>query len=146
LLDEFGLADAIEWYATDFARRAALRCDLTVEPVDAVPIEAALAVFRIFQEITTNIARHARASRVQVDLRIRGPYVVLLVTDNGRGMAAQDQLKKGHYGLLGMRERAWAFGGQVWIDSVPGKGTTVRVEMPLPAREESAQLRDTAAA
>jgi PAS domain S-box-containing protein len=146
LLDEFGLADAVEWYATDFARRATLRCDLNVEPVDAVPIEAALAVFRIFQEITTNIARHARASRVQVDLRIRGPYVVLVVTDNGRGMSEQDQTKKGHYGLLGMRERAWAFGGQVWVESVPGKGTTVRVEMPFGAAPQALPSSSTEAA
>jgi len=139
LLDEFGLADAIEWHATEFARRAGLRCDLDVEVVEHVPIEAALAVFRIFQEITTNIARHAKASRMQVDLRVRGPNLVLVVTDNGRGISESDRTKKGHFGLLGMRERAWAFGGQVWVEGAPSGGTLVRVELPLPAGHAPAQ-------
>ena len=131
LLDEFGLADAIEWHATEFARRISIRCDVKAEPVESIPIATALALFRIFQEITTNIARHARASRMEVDLRMRGPLLVLEVTDNGRGITDQDLAKKGHYGLLGMRERAWAFGGQVWITGTQGKGTAVRVEFPI---------------
>lgn len=131
LLDELGLPDAVEWHAMKFARSAALRCDLQIEEIKEVPIEVSLAIFRIFQEVTTNIAKHARASRLRVTLALRGPYLALEVADNGRGMVDGDREKPGHFGLLGMRERAWAFGGQVWVDSVPGKGTTVRVEIPV---------------
>ena len=131
LLDELGLADAIEWHAMKFARRAALRCDLEIEALKEVPIEVSLAAFRIFQELTTNIAKHARASRFRVSLAVRGPYLSLEVADNGRGISEKDREKAGHFGLLGIRERAWAFGGQVWVESTAGKGTTVRVEIPV---------------
>ena len=131
LLDELGLPDALEWHAMTFARRTALRFDLEIEEVRAVPIEISLAIFRIFQEVTTNIAKHARASRFRVSLSSRGPYLALEVADNGRGITDADRDKAGHFGLLGIRERAWAFGGQVWIDSPGGKGTVVRVEIPV---------------
>jgi signal transduction histidine kinase len=133
LLDELGLADAIEYHASEFARRAALRCEVLIDREEDLQIDgdAALALFRIFQEITTNIARHAKATRVTVELRSSGTSVVLLVVDNGRGFSEAQIKKKGHFGVLGMQERAWAAGGQVWVESSVGKGTSVRAELPL---------------
>lgn len=131
LIDELGLADTIDWYAGDFSRRTALRCERHIEPVESIGGEEALAIFRIFQEITTNIARHAEATRFKVMLRVRGSALVLLVSDNGKGVSLEDLSRNGHFGILGIRERAWAFGGQVWVEGVPGEGTTVRVELPV---------------
>ena len=131
LLDELGLADAIEWHAKEFARHAALRCETKIEPVEGVPTDVSLALFRIFQEITTNIARHAKATRFTVELRMTNGTVVLLVLDNGRGISEKEMKRKGHFGLLGMKERAWAVGGQLWLESSPGKGTSIRVEVPI---------------
>ncbi|MDB6149785.1 MAG: putative Sensor histidine kinase [Chthoniobacter sp.] len=132
LLDELGLADAIEWHSTDFARRVGLRCDLKLGRSEGVPIQVALATFRIFQEITTNIARHSKASRMSVRLEIHDFWLILEVSDNGKGMSDPEKGKKGHYGLLGMRERAWAFGGRLSVESELGKGTTISAALPLP--------------
>lgn len=123
MLDDLGLPAAVEWQAQEFQGRTGIGCALTVRP-EEIPLDAgrATAVFRIFQEILTNIARHAGASRVEILLRERDGQVTLEVTDNGRGIT-QDQVSSSRsLGLIGMRERALAWNGEVEISGQEGGG------------------------
>ncbi len=133
VLDDLGLAAAIEWQARDFQKRIEIECaiislqeEITLNP------EKATAVFRIFQEMLTNIARHARATLVEVSLEENDANLILKVSDNGRGIKEQEISDTKSLGLLGMRERALAFGGGVEIIGLEGKGTTVKVSIPRP--------------
>jgi PAS domain S-box-containing protein len=129
VLDQLGLATAIEWQASEFQTRTGIECDVARCPDVPVDSARATAVFRIFQEILTNIARHAEANKVWILLEARRETLVLTVADNGRGI---DEEKRGNgLGLVGMRERAYAAGGSLDIHSIPGVGTTVCVSVPL---------------
>jgi signal transduction histidine kinase len=97
-------------------------------------------MFRIFQEILTNVARHAKATRAEVVLQKQRDRLVLLIRDNGRGFDQADPSLSKSLGLLGMRERAAILGGRVNISSAPGKGTTVTAWIPLASSEESGTL------
>jgi signal transduction histidine kinase len=88
-------------------------------------------LFRIFQELLTNVARHSNATRVEVQLEITPDSLVLEVRDNGRGVTARETENPRSLGILGMRERALQFEGNVEIDGIPGKGTRVRVAIPF---------------
>jgi len=131
-LDDLGLVPAIEWQAREFKLRTNIRCEtkLEVEHVVANP-DQATAIFRIFQELLTNVARHARASKVRVSLKHIAPNLVLQVIDNGRGIEAEQINAHDSLGLLGMRERAGLLGGSVEIRGKPGRGTTVSVVFPI---------------
>lgn len=132
LLDDFGLVAAIEWQANDFQSRSGIACELKSLPQEiALSRDAATAVFRIFQEALTNVARHARASRVEVVMVEDGGQLMLEVGDNGRGISDVELADKVSLGLLGMRERAAMLGGEVRITGTAGKGTTVQVRIPV---------------
>jgi signal transduction histidine kinase len=92
-------------------------------------------LFRVMQESLTNVARHARASRVEVTLERKREHAVLTVLDDGVGMDAQAQSKPRTFGLRGIRERVLLVGGEVAIESRPGEGTTVRARIPLPGSQ-----------
>ena len=97
-------------------------------------IGVAIAVFRIFQEILSNIARHAQATHVHIRITVDDPpepVLYLDVRDDGIGAPPQALADARSYGVLGMRERAAHFGGRLVIDSAPGQGTRVRLVMPL---------------
>lgn|GEM_PF-1315888 len=134
VLDEFGLAEAIEWQANDFSRRAGIRCQVFTEFQGNAGKEAETAAFRIFQEILTNVARHAKATRVEVRLEQSADTLWLSVRDNGSGFNPDDAKKKAGFGLLGMRERVEGNGGRLAIISTPGEGTTVSVTLPIQFR------------
>jgi signal transduction histidine kinase len=132
ILDDLGLAATIEWQAREFQTRTNIRCELTALPeVLDLNNQQATAIFRIFQEILTNVARHANASTARVQLKITGRQLVLEVKDNGKGISP-DKIGGGEsFGLLGMRERALLLGGEVVIAGAPGQGTTVTVTVPI---------------
>ena len=132
VLDQLGLAEAIEWQAQEFAARTGLALDLEMECSAPSPAGGvASAVFRMLQEALTNVARHAQASRVRVTLCIDDTWLALDVTDDGRGITT-DELRGAHsLGLLGLRERAIAWGGHVTIAPVAPSGTTVSLRIPL---------------
>ena len=92
------------------------------------------AFFRIFQEALTNIIRHANATKVEVRLAEIGGQVVLEIRDRGRGISEEEIYSKNSIGLLGIRERATLLGGSVQIEGTPGKGTTLTVRIPNPAK------------
>lgn len=132
VLDDLGLAAAIEWQAREFQRRTEIRCEMvSLQEETALGPERSTAVFRIFQEILTNVARHARASAVEVRMEERGGCLVLEVSDDGRGIEEGKVAAATSIGLLGMRERAMIFGGQVEVVGAEGRGTTVTVRVPL---------------
>ncbi|MBC8165436.1 MAG: PAS domain-containing protein [Bryobacteraceae bacterium] len=131
LLDELGLGEAIEWQVQDFAKRVGIRYDLDVSAIDPLPEVIGTALFRVLQEILTNCARHSKASRIKVMLKQAEGNVILRVEDNGCGISEEKLRSSTTFGLLGMRERAWMFGGKLEISGLPGVGTTVALSVPL---------------
>lgn len=136
VLDDLGLVSAIEWQVQTFQARSRVHCSLLL-PEKEIELDTprATAVFRILQEILTNIARHAAASRVSARLSESHNEVLLEVMDNGRGIPRHKLEDSSSLGILGMRERAMVFGGMVDIRGAPGKGTLVRVRIPLEKRD-----------
>jgi two-component system sensor histidine kinase UhpB len=133
VLDDLGLAAAIEWGANDFAARNGISCKVTVPPVDLhLDGDRATATFRIFQECLTNIIRHAQAKSVRIALYQEEESILLIVEDDGIGFHESGFSNSlGSLGLLGMKERAQFCGGDVRIATSPGNGTTVTVRVPV---------------
>jgi PAS domain S-box-containing protein len=131
LLDDFGLLAAMEWQLEEFGQRAGLTTQLKSNVPDLqLPLDTATAVFRVFQESLTNIARHAEATTVVVTVEVRESVLVLEIQDNGCGFDLDTVGQKRSLGLAGMRERVQAFAGALTIHSLPGQGTTVQVQIP----------------
>ncbi len=131
VLDDLGLTAAIEWQANEFQSRTGIRCMLGLEKQLLTLDDAkATAIFRIFQEILTNVARHAQATQLDILLKQEEAWVLLRVADNGKGIRAEDKENPKSLGILGMRERALAVGGEVEIDPGPTGGTVVTVRVP----------------
>jgi PAS domain S-box-containing protein len=137
LLDNMGLAHTLEWHAREFARRTGIRVipgalkDVRLDP------EVQLAVFRIFQEVLTNVERHASATEVQVTMSLEAGGVILRIVDNGTGIGDQVADPKS-LGLLAIREMALLFGAGIEILGIPGIGTTVVLRIPLDAHVDMA--------
>ncbi len=131
VLDQMGLAAAIDWQAGDFQRRSGIRCSVSLpQQSPALDRDRSTAAFRIFQELLTNVVRHASATRIDIAMQSEPGGLLLTVEDNGRGIerAALDSPKS--LGLIGMRERVLPFGGRIDIDGEQGKGTRVKVMIP----------------
>src|SRR5258706_8504201 len=135
MLDDMGLIAAVGWQAKEFQKRTGIRCRVKLPPEGAkLDIDVSTTMFRIFQEILTNIARHSRATRVDIELGVGAERVTLDVADNGVGISDSDLSGKKSLGLLGMHERALLFGGEVRISGSTGHGTRVSVSIPLRER------------
>ena len=132
VLDQLGLTAAIGWHAGDFRKRSGLRCRLSLPP-DAPEIESerSTAAFRVFQELLTNVARHAHATRIDVAVLVDSGTLMLTVEDNGKGIDEAAVYSPKSLGLMGMRERVLPFGGGIEIVRVGDKGTRVMVSIPL---------------
>jgi PAS domain S-box-containing protein len=131
VLDDLGLVSAIEWHAQQFHNRTGLRCRVDSLTEVNLQNDQATAVFRIFQEGLTNVLRHASASEVSVLLFQDRNEVVLEVRDNGRGITEADSLGLKSLGILGMRERAQAVGGEISILGQLDQGTVLTLRIPL---------------
>ena len=131
ILDDLGLVAALEWHAEEFEKRTGIACTLKAprQPFEVGP-DLRIALFRICQEALTNVARHARATAAGIVLARTRDHVVLEVRDDGTGIPQAALTNAKSLGLLGMRERARAFGGDVAIQRAPGAGTLVRVNIP----------------
>jgi PAS domain S-box-containing protein len=134
VLDDFGLIDALDWYAKYFAQRTGITCNYKHLNMPQVDDLVATAAYRITQEALTNVARHAFATRVKIDLQVKGGILTLSVADNGRGFDPQNLSETNSLGLAGMRERAGLLGGRLELQSKPGKGTRVFFRLPLDER------------
>jgi signal transduction histidine kinase len=129
---DLGLQAAIEWQVRQFEARNGVPCELTLHEDGApVPEEQAVAAFRILQESLNNIGRHARATAVHVELRIRDSRLTMTIRDNGVGMFPGDRRKAHRFGLVGIQERVTILGGEFALDSMPGHGTILRISIPL---------------
>ena len=130
ILDDLGLAAALEWQGQQFEQRTHIRCALRVSVDDALDPLVATAMFRICQESLDNVARHSRASCVTVTLDRCDTDLVLEVRDDGVGISPTDATSIRSIGLAAMRERAQLVGGGLFISGTAGVGTTVRVQIP----------------
>ncbi|MEM8599617.1 MAG: histidine kinase [Bacteroidota bacterium] len=141
VLDDFGLVSAMEWQAEQFSVQTDMPVRFSTPPgIDesTIPTDVATALFRILQEALTNVARHARASSVDILLLQYNGRLRLTVRDDGVGMVSNPETRS--LGVLGMRERARILGGQLSLDGVEGEGTTLVAEVPLEAVVPSGSL------
>lgn len=129
---DLGLSAAVQWQIAQFRQRSGMACEL-IEPPGDISMEdhCATAFFRILQESLSNIARHAKASSVRVELRQQGGMLTMTVSDNGVGLLDHSRNKAGSFGLVGIEERITILGGQCSISGSLAAGTTVTVSVPL---------------
>jgi signal transduction histidine kinase len=133
VLDNLGLAAAIEWQTADFQERTGILCDVKIDVKQTIwDRELSTMCFRISQETLTNILRHAKATLVEVSLTTVDSELILTVRDNGRGISEEEVVHAQSIGLIGMRERVAQVGGQVFFIGLPGRGTTVTMRVPMP--------------
>ncbi|MEJ8799058.1 sensor histidine kinase [Trinickia caryophylli] len=139
MLDDLGLVAAVQWLAQAFRQRYGFECTVEIDPEDLQLDEPyATTAYRIVQESLTNVARHARASHVGIDLVRHDGQIVLRVRDDGLGFDLSARRKPSSFGLAGLRERAYLVEGRISIQSAPGQGTAIEVLIPLPATQEPA--------
>ncbi len=133
ILDHEGLWAALEWQVEEFVDASELTCDLQVRlgQTPAPDGLKATAIFRIFQEMLSNVARHAKAQHVQIVLHTQKHFLIIEVNDDGCGADISTFSHPQAYGIIGMRERAGHFGGEIMVHSAPNKGTQLRLIMPL---------------
>lgn len=130
VLDNLGLGAAIEWQTQEFQKRTGIQCRFH-EPEDLdIGKDRSTILFRILQELLTNVARHSKATRVEIDLKREGSNLILEVRDNGTGIPKKLAEARSSLGILGMRERAALFQGEVIVNGIQKKGTTVTVSIP----------------
>jgi PAS domain S-box-containing protein len=129
---DLGLAAALDWLAEDFRHRWEISCKVKIAE-EQIPIDSAhaIVIFRVVQESLTNIARHAEATEVIISLLWVEKELHLFIQDNGRGFDPGLVRRQPGFGLLGMRERVLSLEGRLHIDTAPGKGTTVVIEIPI---------------
>jgi signal transduction histidine kinase len=129
---DLGIVAALEWQAREFEKQLGIACIFRCADKDiALDPDHAAALFRIFQEALTNIAKHAGATRVTVALRRQRQHLTLSICDNGRGITAADRLKPRSFGLRGMSERARALGGSLSLSPASGGGTMLTVKIRI---------------
>jgi len=131
-LDDLGLSAALEAQAQEFESRTGILCSVTL-PQEPLVLDADIstAVFRIFQESLTNVARHAHATRVEARLERQNNRITFHVSDNGEGFDPEKAKANKSLGLVGMQERAFLLNGDLKIAGVPGAGTTMTLTIPL---------------
>lgn len=136
ILDHFGLSAAIQWHAGQFERLTGAKSVVSFEPKEIiVDQDLSTAVFRILQEALTNVARHAEATEVKVNLKLKDGKIILEVKDNGKGIIEKQISDPKSFGLLGIKERVNFLGGHIKINGIRNKGTTITVSIPLRKKE-----------
>jgi signal transduction histidine kinase len=131
-IGEMGLAAAIEKKLAEFQQRTDIECELSIRPaLLQIPDDIAAAVFRIVEEALTNIARHSGATRAEVRVRQQEKELLVEVRDNGRGIREAEKLADNAYGIIGMNERAYLFGGSLVVTGVEDRGTIVAARILL---------------
>jgi len=131
VLDDLGLIDALEWHTTEFEKRSGIACVFNHLDIPYISDILSTAAYRITQEALTNVARHSFATHVDVNLKAENDILKLSIVDNGVGFNTQILSDADSMGISGMRERAGLVGGNLEIESKPGKGTKVYFKAPL---------------
>lgn len=134
ILDDLGLVEALRWQAEEFQKKTGISVTTQLQGrIERLPREVELALYRVSQEALTNVARHAKATRVEIALRCEGDHLELFISDDGIGFDP-DEIRKSQarsLGLIGMAERLSLVGGTLEIESAPGRGTRVRARVPV---------------
>lgn len=142
VLERLGLQAGIDWYVRGFEKRTGIRCTVSMlQEIPELDKDLSLVLFRVLQEAMTNVARHARATQVQVLLKEKGDRLVLKVKDNGRGISKEDISNPASFGIIGIRERIQFRGGKLTFLGIPGKGTTVKISIPRSQRKAGGARR-----
>jgi signal transduction histidine kinase len=132
ILDDFGLAAAIQWQTGDFQSRTGIACSVILDTeADKLTQDESTALFRIFQETLTNVLRHAAATEIGVRLWEKENQLMLEIADNGKGIADTEINSPKSLGLIGMRERVYGINGSIQFSGIQDKGTRVTVAVPL---------------
>ncbi|HUU28523.1 MAG TPA: histidine kinase [archaeon] len=135
LLDDLGLTAAIEWQLEEFQIRTGIKCEINLDSeVNVSDENLSITVFRIFQEALTNVVRHAKATRVSVELKKENGKLVLKVKDNGIGIKDSQISDSRSFGLIGIRERLFPWEGELEITGIPNRETSLTVIIPLKRR------------
>lgn len=129
---DLSLVATIEWQLQEFQIRSGILGKLISAPEEtSLDADGATTIFRIFQEILTNVTRHAHATQIEVSIEENATFLTLRVDDNGRGITESEIHSPKSIGLLGMQERARLRAGEVHFQGAPGQGTSVTVRLPL---------------
>jgi signal transduction histidine kinase len=137
ILDHLGISAAIEWQAEEFQKITGIPCSAVMVPEEILlDKDLTTNIFRIFQEILTNVMRHAQATRVDVRLEESGERVMLKVRDNGTGITEEQIYHSSSFGIMGIRERVNFLGGSFKITGIPLEGTEISITVPLEGRED----------
>ncbi len=132
ILDDLGLIAALEWHSQEVGKRSEIEINFSSDGVKFdVPVAITTAVFRVYQEILTNAIRHANANTITSDLKIKDNQLMMEVKDDGQGMDLTKISSKKTLGLIGMKERVYALGGKFELKSKPGKGTQIKISIPV---------------
>jgi signal transduction histidine kinase len=144
MLESAGLAPTLRWLAKQHEERTGIATQV-VGQLNDVSSDMAIACFRAVQEALTNVIRHARAQHVWIELSRNDGALELAVRDDGVGFDAAKTLdqapSRGHLGLLGMKERVQILGGDIEVDSEPGRGTSIRISFPAAAPVRARQSK-----
>ncbi|MBI5298506.1 MAG: HAMP domain-containing protein [Chloroflexi bacterium] len=143
VLDDLGLAAALERLAAEWQARHKIPVDVAIQLDERLPGDVETAVYRITQEALTNIARHAQARSASVLVERRDNTVRTIIEDDGSGFSMTEKRGERHLGLLGMRERAELLNGSLTIESTPGRGTSIFIEIPLPERVSAPPAKES---
>jgi len=128
-----GLPVALDELVDRTARTYGIACTAQCDDVPRLPESIAVQLYRIAQEAVSNAARHAKASRIEIDLSLDGPRISFVIRDDGQGIAGDARLSG--TGLVSMSHRTRILGGELDIHSAPGSGTEIRITVPLPEEE-----------
>ncbi|MBU2528151.1 sensor histidine kinase [bacterium] len=132
LLDDFGISAAVLWYTEDFEKRSGIKCKISLKPNEIIiDKNRSILIFRIYQELLTNVIRHAKATSVKIQMIKKTNRLILDIEDNGRGITEQKIFSHRSFGLLGVKERIHFWGGKLQITGTPDKGTKINIELPL---------------
>lgn len=144
---DLGLSAAVDWQVADFARRTGIACELVDDGDDhRIDDHCATAFFRILQESLNNVARHARATKVRIDLHRHAGMLTMTIRDNGVGMQPGSRNRHGSFGLVGIEERVNILGGAFSVSSGPESGTTIVVTIPVGGDADTDMAPDSAGA
>ena len=129
---DLGIVAALEWQAKEFEKQLGITCKFTCNQAEIpVSTDQGITLFRIFQESMSNIAKHANASHVSVDLSVFAHDIILTINDNGVGIKSSDTLKSNSFGLRGMRERVTALHGTFAVQQSNKQGTVITIKLPV---------------
>jgi signal transduction histidine kinase len=131
IIDDLGLVSAIEWYTSEFEDRSHIRISLDLSPELNIEPDTSMIIFRIMQEALTNVARHSKATKVEIELIQRGNDLCFRMADNGIGITENQLASKKSFGIISMKERAGSLGGTFEISGGHEGGTVIKLIFPL---------------